>query len=68
MMVFGLRWFLFLFCSGFVLYTLNTLKPKFRVYCSFSSVRVHVHVSVLHRNKASGMEAGWWGFPDVLGQ
>lgn len=49
---------------------LNTLKPKFRVYYSFSSVRVHVlvHVSVLHRNKASGMEAGWWGFPDVLGQ
>lgn len=50
------------------MYTLNTLKPKFRVYYSFYSVRVHVHVSVLHRNKASGMEAGWWGFPDVLGQ
>lgn len=67
-MVFGLLLVSFLFCSGFVLCMLNTLKPKLRVYYSFSSVRMHVHVPVLHRNKASGMEAGWWGFPGVLGQ
>lgn len=26
---------------------------------------MRVHVSVLQRNKALGIEAGWWGFPDV---